>query len=201
MSQKVRLVFEAEGDSFDAAQNNFVNMAAEIVMKRLMGGARVGGVAPVAPVAPAPAPMPAPTVESIAAAAPVAPVAQAPVKRKPGRPAGAPNKPKEENHAPAPVTIAEAPAPIAEEAVEAPAPEAPAPEAPAIVAPPEAIAAEAPATIADALEALKAINFHYNADKARECLTHFKVKRLAELTDENRGEFVSYCSQLVAAKK
>lgn len=70
--------------------------------------------------------------------------------------------------------------------------------APAVHAAPSApvatiAGAKKPATLLEAVEALKLVNLTHNADKARECLSHFNVQRCGQLTDENRQSFIDYC--------
>lgn len=48
----------------------------------------------------------------------------------------------------------------------------------------------------DAVSALKLVNSTHNVDKARACLEKFGVKRCGELTDENRGAFITYCESI-----
>lgn len=53
-----------------------------------------------------------------------------------------------------------------------------------------------PPTRDDAVRALSLINEKFGIDKARECLTKFEIKRLAELDNDKIPSFIEHCQAL-----
>jgi hypothetical protein len=134
-----------------------------------------------------------------------------PVKRKPGRPPGRPKK--EVNHAPSENQQPQETQPHEQERHQAPHENRQPPvghenqqpyveqtgsEADEIgdAASDPVVSAHKPASIADAITALKLVNSRHNVDRARECLAKFGVAKCGELTDDNRHLFVAHCESI-----